>query len=107
MDRSMDIFADMILSLNGEDLFIKASKGKIRVSTPSVRSGLRALLSLDEHHRIVENASRLNTALKNLGWTFYAHIGIFKFAVLGSRGRRGILSTLFLFGRVGKTLGAV
>lgn len=107
MDRSMDIFADMILSFNGEDLFIKASKDSIRVITPSIRSGLRALLSLDEHHRVLENANRLNIALKEIGWTLYAHIGIFKFAVLGSRGRRGILKALFFFSRLGRTFDAV
>jgi hypothetical protein len=97
----------MILSLNGENFFIKASKDSITVTTNSVRSGLRALLSLDEHHRIIENSNRLNTALKGFGWTLYAHIGTFKFAVLGSKGRRGILKALFFFGRIGKTLGAV
>ena len=104
MDSSMDIFADMILSFNGEDLFIKTSKDSITVTTHSVHSGLRALLSLDEHHRILENANRLNTALKDLGWNLYAHNGIFRFAVLGSRARRGFLKALFFFGRTGRTL---
>jgi hypothetical protein len=69
MDRSMDIFADMILSFNGEDLFIKASKDSITVTTHSVRSGLKTLLSLNRHHRLIKGTAELNKALLDLCWT--------------------------------------
>ena len=107
MDRSVDIFANMILSLNGEDIFIKAEKGDIWVTSPSVRSGLRALLNLDGHHGLLKNTTELNTAFINLGYTLYAHLGIFKLALLGLKGRRGTLRALFFFGRIGRMLGAV
>lgn len=107
MNRSLNIYADMILSFNGEDLFIKATKKSIMLSTPSVRSGLRALLSLNEHHKIHEISTELNSALKEFGLTLYAQIGIFRFAVLGSRGGRSFLKALFFFGRIGRTLGVV
>lgn len=107
IDSSMYIFANIVLSLNGEDILVKAAKDSITVATPSVRSGLRALISIDRHHRLLEKISVLNTNLAVLGWTVYAKIGMLNLAVLGLKGRRGFLISLLFFGRIGRMFGAV
>jgi hypothetical protein len=107
MDRSVDIYANIVLSFNGEDMSIDATKDSITITTPSVRSGLRALLNMQEHHRLFNRATELDATLAALGWTLYAHIGIFNIAVLGLKGRRGFLTALIFFGRLGRIVGAV
>ena len=107
MDNSVYIFAKMVLSFNGEDILVKAAKDSITVTTPSVRSGLRALISVDKHHRLLVKISMLNTNLAVLGWTVYAQIGMLNLAVLGLKGRRGFLRSLLFFGRIGRMFGAV
>ena len=104
MERSMEIFADIVLSFNGEDIFIKAANESITMTTPSVRSGLRALLDMDEHHGLSKRANEVNRALTVLGWTLYAHIGILKLGLLGLNAQRGFLSALFIFGRLGRSV---
>ena len=107
MDRSIDIFADIVLSFNGEDISVDAIKDTIKVTTPSMRSGLRALLSIEEHYKFFNRANELNAALEKFGWTLYAHIGILNIPILGLKARRGFLKALFIFGRLGKMVGAV
>ena len=107
MDSSMYIYANMVLSFDGEDILVKVAKDNITVTTSSVRSGLRALISIDRHHRLLMKISVLNTNLADLGWTVYAQIGVLNLAVLGLKGRRGFLRSLLFFGRIGRMFGAV
>ena len=107
MDRSLGIFADMVLSINGEYVLVKAVKDSITVTTPSVRSGMRALISIDKHHRLLEKIHVLNRIFTNLGWTVYEHMGMLNLAVLGLKGRRRFLRSLLFLGRIGRMFGAV
>jgi len=107
MDRSMAVFSDMTLSFNGETITINAEDDRITVSSPSIRSGLRALLGMDEHHDLSTRSAELSAMLADLGWTLYAHAGIFNLAILGLKARRGLFNALFVFGRIGRMIGVV
>lgn len=103
----MDIFAEIVLSLDGEDIFIKVAKESITVTTSSVSSGLRALISIDEHHELLLKLNVLNKYFLIIGWAVYARIGIFNMAILGLKGRPQFIRTLLFFGRIGRMVGAV
>jgi hypothetical protein len=107
MYRALEINADIVLSVNGEDLSVKAVNDTVTVTTDSVRSGLRALLSINEKQQLLDRSSDLNTAIKRLGWTVYAHIGFINLAVLGLKELSGSLKMLIYLARLAKTVGAV
>lgn len=106
MDKSIDIFANMVLSFNGEDIFIDAEKDSITMSS-TFRSGLKTLLSMDEHHRLSQKVAEINEIFSNLGLTLYTRTGIFKVPVFGLNAGRGWLKTLFFIARTGRTFGIV
>ena len=107
MHRSVEIDADIVLSINGEDISIKAVKDTFTVTSKSVRSGFRALLAFCEHQNLLDRSNDLNTVIKRLGWTVYARIGIFRLAVLGLKEVGGSLKIMFNLARLARMIGAV
>jgi hypothetical protein len=106
MDKSIDIFANIVLSFNGEDIFIDAEKDTITMSS-TFRSGLKTLISMDEHHRLFQKVAEINEIFSNLGLTLYTRTGIFKVALFGLNAGRGWLKTLFFIARTGRKIGIV
>jgi hypothetical protein len=107
MDKRLDISAAMVLSINGEDFHLNASKDAIEITTPSFGSGLRTLLEIDKHHSILRLGDTVHDVLRSQGWTLYAHSGKFRLAIMGLNGRRGWMVALIYFGRLCRLAGAV
>lgn len=105
MDRSVDIFAKLALSLNGEDMSVDAAENRITVRPSSFRSGLRILTGFGPNFIASEHATQINTALVKLGWTLYAHVGLFTIAIFGLKAKRSSLKALSLFGRLCRAVG--
>lgn len=97
----------MILSISEEDLQLIVFQNKILVTPSSFKSGLRALLKIDRHHNLLQNSTTLNKILAKQGWTVYAHSGRVRLAVLGLKGRRGLITTFYYFGRLCRLAGAI
>lgn len=106
-NKQYDLWVKLVLSFDGEDFHLSASNHSVELSSPSVRSGLRAMLYLNEHHQLLERSNGLNVVLKNHGWTVYAHSGHFKMAILGLKGSRFFMTALIYFGRLSRWVGAI
>lgn len=100
MGRKVQVYADMVLSFNGEDLVLSARCASITVTPPSLLSGLRTLNRVNAHHDLARNIKRINAVTAQLGWTLYARIGLFKFALLGTRAKGHTLTSLLLLSRL-------
>jgi hypothetical protein len=107
MHRDFEIAADMVLSINGEDLSIKSEKDTVTITPNAVRSGLRALLALNDHPKLLDRSSVFNSIVKQLGLTVYAQVGFLKLAVLGLKKRSGALTILVKLARLARMVGAV
>lgn len=107
MDKRIDISAIMVLSINGEDFHLNASKDAIAVATPSFRSGLRTILEIDKHHSILRLGDALDKVFRNQGWTLYAQSGKVRLAILGLNGKRAWMAALIRFGRLCRLAGAI
>lgn len=83
----LDIYADLVLSFNGEDLKVHAEGNRIIVSTPSFRSGMRFLLRMLDNPEWVGGIWELDKKLTNLFLTLYVEAGKFRFALLGLEGK--------------------
>lgn len=103
----MDILATLVLSFDGEDFHLNASNRTVELTSPSVRSGLRALLSLDEHHQLFKISNTLDAALKRHGCTVYVRSGKINLAILGSKAWRGFMTALIYLGRLSRWVGAI
>ena len=107
MDRRIEIFADMVLSFNGEDLHLIASNNDFTVTPASYRSGLRALLEINKHYNLQRRRNTLNEILIRQGWTIYARSGKLKLAILGLKGRRGLMAALLYFSQLCRLAGTI
>jgi hypothetical protein len=86
MKQSLEIFADIVLSSNGEDFSVVASKNSITISMPSLLSGMGNLVFIIGQRRFIEKSRKLDKFLRLFGWTIYLKYGRFKLATLGSKG---------------------
>ncbi len=103
MVASVDIFADLVISFDGENLNLKAEKDCIVISAPTFRSSIRTMLRLREHN---VRFGAIDAGLTYLGLSLYIKTGRLSFPLLGVKGNRLLLSTLLFIGRIGKWLGA-
>lgn len=101
MNKSIDIYADIVLSFNGEDILINASDDTLTISAPSIGSALRTLININEHYNI-EKHGKLDALLKRERWTVYANSGRFKMAILGYNSSSKLLPFLMRLARFGK-----
>jgi hypothetical protein len=83
-----EIYADLVLSLNGEDVKVQIEGKEIVVSTPTFRSGIRFLVRLLDNPDWVRRLEQLDKALTNLFLTLYVQAGKVRFALLGQEGKR-------------------
>ena len=97
MYNPLDIFADIVLSVNGEDISIAAAKDAITVSIPSLRTGIKTMANANGKRQLTEHVNRLDEVLRSQGWTLYFSYGRFKMATLGSKAN---LKLLKLFNRI-------
>jgi hypothetical protein len=104
MAQSIDIFANMVISYNGEDMAIAASEKRILVTLASIPAGLRTLLSLEEQYNLSKHIYGYDAVLRDRGWTIFACIGPFKLAVLGSRAWINTFRAIFLACRASRLL---
>jgi hypothetical protein len=98
MKKCTQIYADIVLSVNGEDMFITARENKITIVPSSFMSGLRMLSNLRKNRYLFSLAKTANNHFKQIGWTIYAKLGIFKLAILGLKGKNVNLKLLLYFG---------
>jgi hypothetical protein len=84
---TLEIYADLVLSLNGEDVKVHVEGKQIVVSTTSFRSGIRFLLKMLENPEWVQGLEQLDKNLTNLFLTLYMQAGRVKFALLGQEGK--------------------
>jgi hypothetical protein len=90
----LDIYADLVLSFNGEDLKVQAEGNRIIASTPSFWSGIRMLRRMSDNPEWVRAIWELDKKLTNLFLTLYVQAGKFRFALLGLEGKSYRLSIL-------------
>ena len=100
MNKSIEIYADIVLSLHGEDVSVSAHQNELTVNTSSIVSGLQVLSALNKDRALLPLAKTINNHLEQLGWTIYAKFGIFKLAILGLKGRIITLKLLLYFGNL-------
>lgn len=90
----LDIYADLVLSFNGEDFQVQAEGNRIIVSTPSFRTGMRFLRRMMDNPEWVRGIWELDKKLTTLFLTLYVQFGKFRFALLGHEGKSYRLSIL-------------
>jgi len=91
---TLEIYADLVLSFNGEDLKVHIDGNNIIVSAPSIRSGMRFLLKMLDNPYWVRGLEKLDKKLTNLFLTLYLQAGKVRFALIGLEGKRYRLSLL-------------
>lgn len=94
MKKPIEIFADIVLSANGEDISVVASKNAITISMPSLRSSMKNLAFINGQRRFIENSRKFDNLLRLHGWTVYLKYGRFKVATLGSKGNLKLIERL-------------
>jgi hypothetical protein len=90
----LDIYADLVLSFNGEDLQVHIEGNSIIVTTPSFGSGLRFFRRMLENPEWVAGIWELDKKLTNLFLTLYVQAGRVRFALLGLEGKSYRISLL-------------
>jgi hypothetical protein len=83
----LEIYADLVLSCNGEDLKVHIEGNRIIISTPSFRAGMRALSKMLANPQWVRGIDELDKQLTNLFLTLYLQAGKIRFALLGLEGK--------------------
>lgn len=83
----LDIYADLVLSFDGEDLKVHMEGNSIVISSPSFRSGIRFLLKMLNNPEWVRGLEELDKKLTNLFLTLYVQAGKVRFALLGLEGK--------------------
>lgn len=94
MFQQLDIFADVALSFNGEDIVIHGEGDRILVGTPTVASGARFLYRMLRQREWMEWLEELDSKLKAFGLSLYFQIGKMSLPLLGVKGKRRYLSSL-------------
>lgn len=90
----LEIYADLVLSFNGEDCQVHIEGNSIVVTTSSFRSALRFLGKMSENPDWVRSLDKLDKKLTNLFLTLYVQAGRVRFALLGLEGKSYRLSLL-------------
>jgi hypothetical protein len=90
----LDIYADLVLSFNGEDLKVHIEGNRMVVSAPSFRSGIRILLKMLDIPDWVRGLDELDKKLTNLFLTLFMQAGKVRFALLGLEGKSYRVSLL-------------
>jgi len=90
----LEIYADLVLSFNGEDFKVLVEGNSIIVSAPSIRQGVRFLLKMLENPYSVHGLDKLDQKLTNLFLTLYFQAGKVRFALIGLEGKRYRLALL-------------
>jgi hypothetical protein len=83
----LEIYADLVLSCNGEDLKVHIEGNRIIISTPSFRAGLRALSKILANPEWARGIDELDKQLTNLFLTLFLQAGRIRFALLGLEGK--------------------
>lgn len=83
----LEIYADLVLSCNGEDLKVHIEGNRIIISTPSFRAGLRALSKILANPEWARGIDELDKKLTNLFLTLFLQAGRIRFALLGLEGK--------------------
>lgn len=91
----LGVSGKVVLSVDGEDLFIRASSDRITISSATTLTGLRTLIGLSTCRPLRKRADALHAAAKQLGWTMYAKFGCFKIAILGVRRKKRLQRILY------------
>ncbi len=90
----LEIYADLVLSFNGEDLQVHIEGNSIVVTTSSFRSGLHFVRKMSENPDWVRGLDELDKKLTTLFLTLYVQAGKVRFALLGLEGKSYRLSLL-------------
>lgn len=83
----LEIYADLVLSCNGEDLKVHIEGNSIILSAPSFRSGIRTLSKMLDNPHWARGIDELDKKLTNLFLTLYLQAGRIRFALLGLEGK--------------------
>jgi hypothetical protein len=81
----LDLYADLALSLNGENLKIQARDDQIIISFPSFGAAVDYVHGLQQDPVWSVNLRKLDMKLSNLYLTLYIQAGAVKFAFLGHK----------------------
>lgn len=99
----LEIYADLVLSFNGEDCKVHIEGNSIIVAAPSLKAGFRFLRKMLENPEWVRGLDEVDKKLTNLFLTLYLQAGTVRFALLGLEGKSYRKSLLkWLARRVGK-----
>jgi hypothetical protein len=83
----LEIYADLVLSFDGEDLQVHIEGNSIVVTTPSFRTGMHFVRKMSENPEWVRSLDELDKKLTNLFLTLYVQAGKIRFALLGLEGK--------------------
>jgi hypothetical protein len=83
----LEIYADLVLSCNGEDLKVHIEGNRIIISAPSFRAGIRALSKMLDNPQWARGIDELDKQLTNLFLTLYLQAGKIRLALLGLEGK--------------------
>jgi hypothetical protein len=83
----LEIYADLVLSFDGEDCQVHIEGNSIVVTTTSFRSGMRFLRKMSENPEWVKGLEELDKKLTTLFLTLYVQAGRVRFALLGLEGK--------------------
>jgi hypothetical protein len=98
MKPSVEVYADIVLSINGEDVALTAHQNELTIRPSSIVSGLHVLSILNDNRNLFTLTKSVNKYLEQLGWTIYTKVGIFKLAILGLKGKNITFKLLIFFG---------
>ena len=100
MNMSLEIYSDLVLSANGEDIQINADGKDITVEATSMASAVKTFLIVHKEHQFYTGPKDIDVILRRLDLTVYARLGFFRAAVLGAKGKTIWLRLLIFFGRL-------
>ena len=94
MLNHIDVFADMVLSLDGEEIYLRGEGERLMISFPTLRQGIRSIRSLLRNRQWIEQLESLNLALKDMGLSLYFRAGPLSIPLLGLEASQRVLPTL-------------
>jgi hypothetical protein len=90
----VDVFADMVLSSDGEEVHLKGKGERLMISFPTLVHGIRSIRSLLRQRQWIEQLESFNSVLKDMGLSLYFRAGPLSIPLLGLEASQRVLPTL-------------
>ena len=94
MPTAMNVFAELVLSFNGEEVEIHAEGDRITVLFASLPQGIRSVRRLLDMKESIERLQRIHSGLNHFGLSLYLKAGRVHAPVLGANAPQKIVPAL-------------